>query len=105
MATYIVLINYTEKGLQHIEEWHSRLDLARRCLVDRRGRLSVYLTMGPYDVVAIAEAPSDEDMAAFLLHLGSYGNVRTLTLKAFNEEQFGHVIELMKQLPGPKPGA
>lgn len=104
MATYIILINYTEKGLQHIEEWRGRLDLARRCLVDRRGRLSVYLTMGPYDVVAIAEAPSDEDMAAFLLHLGSYGNVRTLTLKAFSEEQFGRVIELMKQLPSPKAG-
>jgi uncharacterized protein with GYD domain len=105
MAAYIILINYTQKGLEHIAEWKNRLELARRCLVERSGRLTVYLTMGPYDVVAIAEARSDEDMAAFLLHLGSYGNVRTLTLKAFTEDQFTHVIELMKQLPGPKAGA
>ncbi len=52
--------------------------------------------MGEYDYVAIAECPSDEAAATFLLLLGSMGNVRTTTLKAFNKEEFA---EMVKKLP------
>lgn len=101
MPRYIVLINYTEQGLQHITEWQERLNRGRMCLQQTGGgSVQVYLTMGPYDAVAIVEARSDEDMAAFLLHLSSFGNVRTTTLKAFPEDQFAKIIGLMKQLPG-----
>jgi uncharacterized protein with GYD domain len=52
--------------------------------------------MGEYDYVAIAEAPSDEVAMTFLLGLGSVGNVRTTTLKAFSREQFA---EMVKKVP------
>ena len=48
--------------------------------------------MGSYDVVAIMELPSDEAAASFALQMGSRGNVRTTTLKAFTEDEFGSII-------------
>jgi uncharacterized protein with GYD domain len=43
----------------------------------------VYWTVGAYDVVAVPGIPDDETGTAFLLALGSQGNVRTTTLGAF----------------------
>jgi uncharacterized protein with GYD domain len=51
-----------------------------------------FVTMGEYDYVAVGEAPSDEAALAFLLALGSLGNVRTTTLKAFTREQFAAIV-------------
>jgi uncharacterized protein with GYD domain len=38
------------------------------------------------------EAPDDEAAMEFGLKVGSLGNVRTTTLKAFTEEEIGRVI-------------
>ena len=35
-----------------------------------------YWTMGAYDAVVIVEAPDDETMSAFMLKVGSLGNVK-----------------------------
>jgi uncharacterized protein with GYD domain len=42
-----------------------------------------YYTMGQYDGVVIAEAPSDETTISILLGNASKGNFRSMTLKAF----------------------
>jgi uncharacterized protein with GYD domain len=52
--------------------------------------------MGEYDYAAITEAPSDEVAATFALALGSLGNVRTTTLRAFTKEEFAQMV---KKLP------
>jgi uncharacterized protein with GYD domain len=52
--------------------------------------------MGEYDYLGIAEAPSDEVAAAYLLGLGADGYVRTTTMKAFSMEQ---LAGLVKKLP------
>jgi uncharacterized protein with GYD domain len=44
----------------------------------------IYWTVGPYDIVTIAEFHATG--TAFLLALGSQGNVRTTTLRAFNRD-------------------
>ena len=49
---------------------------------------SFYLTLGQYDIFLICEFPSDEKAARFCLKIGSLGNVRTTTLKAFSEEEY-----------------
>jgi len=58
--------------------------------------IGFYAVMGKYDYVVIAEAPSDEAMMSYLLALGSLGNVKPLTMKAFTKEQFS---DLVKKLP------
>jgi uncharacterized protein with GYD domain len=51
--------------------------------------------MGKYDGAAIVEAPSDEAFLKIALGLGSLGNVRTTTLKAWPHTEIGKVINQM----------
>ena len=50
------------------------------------------MTMGQYDLVAIAEWPDDETAAKFILAQCSEGNVRSETLKAFSEAEYRKII-------------
>ena len=70
-----------------------KLFAQQKIIQDMGGDMTgVYLTMGGYDLVVILEAPSDEVVAKFALTLGSQGNVRTTTLKAFSEAEFGEIV-------------
>ncbi len=94
MATYIILINYTEQGIRNIKDSPQRADAARQTLKDLGGEMKeLHLTMGAYDLVIVAEAPSDEIMAKFALTVGSLGNVRTTTLRSFSEAEFRSIVE------------
>jgi uncharacterized protein with GYD domain len=52
-----------------------------------------YWTVGPYDMVTIFEAPDDEALSAHLLEIGSLGNVRTTTLRAYDEEELSGILQ------------
>ena len=93
MATYIALCNWTDKGAQQVKDSPKRFDAAKKLLRDMGGEIkSFYLTLGGYDLVAIADAPDDAVMARFLMQLGMLGNVRTHTLKAFPEAAYREII-------------
>jgi uncharacterized protein with GYD domain len=93
MTTYIMLANWTDRGLQAIKDGPRRMDDAKKMLKDMGGHLqSLYLTMGEYDLIGIFEAPDDAIAARFTLMLGQQGNVRTTTLKAFPEEAYRHIV-------------
>lgn len=47
-------------------------------------------------MVIIIEAPNDETVMSLILKVGSAGNVRTKTLKAFTAEEG---IKIIKDLP------
>ena len=60
MATYIALVNYTDKGIANIKDSPSRLDKARALLREMGGDFKqVFLTMGAHDLVVVYEAPDD----------------------------------------------
>ena len=82
MATYVMLANWTDQGIQKVKDSPRRLDTAKL----------FFLTMGDYDMVAIYEAPDDAVAARFNLQLGMLGNIRTRTLKAFPEADYREVI-------------
>ena len=46
-----------------------------------------------YDGVVILEAPNDEAVMSLMLKVGSAGNVRTKTLKAFTAEEGMKIIK------------
>ncbi len=48
--------------------------------------------MGEYDIVIVVDAPNDETVAKISLMLGSKGNVRTQTSRAFNEAEYRKLI-------------
>ena len=54
--------------------------------------IGTYWTVGPYDVVVMAEFPDEEAATAFALAVGSQGNVRTTTLRAFDADEMRAII-------------
>jgi uncharacterized protein with GYD domain len=93
MATYVALVNYTDKGIANIKDSPSRLDRARALLKEMGGDFKqVFLTMGGYDMLVVYEAPDDATAARFSLRLGMLGYVRTTTLKAFPEAAYREII-------------
>ena len=55
-----------------------------------------YWTMGAYDGVVIMEAPDDETMSAFILKVGSLGNVKGQTLRAFRRNEMEGILAKIK---------
>lgn len=93
MGLYIALTNWTEQGIRNVKESPARVDAARKLAKKYGCELrDFYMTIGAYDMVVTIEAPDDDSMAKFALALGTAGNVRTTTLKAFTEESFRKII-------------
>ena len=93
MAHYVVLVRFTEKGLQGIKDSPARLEQAREDFRAAGAELKeFFLTMGEYDSVAIVEAPDDETMAKLSLRIGARGNSRSETLRAFSEDEYRKII-------------
>ena len=93
MATFITLVNFTQKGVENIKEGPKRLDAAKQLAQSMGGELKAfYLTMGRYDAVVIGEAPSAEAVMKVNIANAMRGNVRTETLTAFTEEEYRKII-------------
>ncbi|MFQ6015249.1 MAG: GYD domain-containing protein [Anaerolineae bacterium] len=93
MATYVILVNYTQQGIQNIKESPNRLDAAKEAFRAAGAEIKAfYLVLGRYDIVVIAEAPDDETAAKLALTIGSGGAVRTETLRAFTEDEYRQII-------------
>ena len=89
MATYLMLLNWTDQGIKNIKESPKRMDAAKKLAKDIGGEIkTVYMTQGSFDLALVAEMANDEKAAAFVLKLGSLGNVRTTTLKAYSEDDY-----------------
>jgi uncharacterized protein with GYD domain len=97
MATQIVLMKLTDQGIKNIKDAPQRVDAANKAIEAMGGKMTgFYFTSGEYDYIVIVEGLTDEAGASFLLKLGSLGNVRTTTLKAFTRKEFAEII---KKLP------
>lgn len=71
----------------------ARLDAARKAFKAAGAELKqFYLTMGRYDFVIVTEAPNDETAAKAALTVGTSGNVRTETLRAFTEDEYRKLL-------------
>jgi uncharacterized protein with GYD domain len=93
MPTYVTLLKYTEQGIKSIKESPTRLEKAKQALKSLGGELkSFHLVQGRYDAIVFAEAPNDEVLAKFALATSSQGNVRTETMRAFNEEEYRRIV-------------
>jgi len=93
MPTYVSLVNFTDQGIRNVRDIPDRWDNARNNIEAAGGSIQFFLTMGQYDVVAIIEAASDEAAATIALAVGSQGNVRTTTLRAFPEDEARKIVQ------------
>jgi uncharacterized protein with GYD domain len=93
MPTFVSLINWTDQGVANFKDTVRRSEDANRVASAMGGSLTeIFWTVGSYDLVTVADFPDDASATAFLLALGSVGNVRTTTLRAYTAEEMSQII-------------
>ena len=96
MARYIILCNYTQKGIENVKQSPTRLDAAKKAFQSIGGELKeFYLVMGRYDMVVVADMPNDEAAAKLALAIGSGGALRSETLRAFTEDEYRKIVSAL----------
>ena len=93
MPTFIGLFNWTDEGIRTARESVERAGAGRQLAESMGGSIrEIYWTLGPFDLVAVADFPDEETAAAFGVALAQQGKVRSTTLRAFSQEEIGGVL-------------
>ncbi len=94
MPTYAILGNYTEQGIVAVKDQApAGLEAGKRAIEHAGGELKgFYLLMGQYDLLVLAELPDDKAVARLALAFGAGGNVRTTTMRAYDEDEFRSIV-------------
>ncbi len=93
MATFIVLVNWTDQGIRDFKQSPQRTDVVAKVAEKHGGSMqSLHWTVGPYDLVGVFEAPDEESAAAMMLEVGASGAVRTTILRAFDRAEMEGII-------------
>src|SRR4029453_6369376 len=97
MAMYMSLLQFTEQGIRSVKDTTKRA-AAATAEAEKMGLkvTDAFWTLGPYDVVLLLEAPDDQTVTAFSLKLGSLGNVKTQTMRAFRSEEMQGILARIK---------
>ena len=94
MPTYVCLVNWTDQVIRNVKQTVARTDHGGDIAEKHGLKLAqAYWTVGAYDMVAIFTAPDEEAISAHLLEIGSLGNVRTTTLRAYDEEEMSGILQ------------
>jgi uncharacterized protein with GYD domain len=90
---FICTLNWTDQGIRGVKESPKRAqaarELAKKLGVDIK---EVYLTSGDSDLLLILETPNGDNVAKFALALGSLGNVRSRTARAWTQAEYQKLI-------------
>jgi len=92
LPVFVVLGNWTDQGIRNIQASPERAKVAHEMVKKAGGNMQLFYTLGKYDFVAIIEVPKDDDIMVILLCLGSMGNIRTRTMKAWKESDAAKII-------------
>jgi uncharacterized protein with GYD domain len=94
MPAYIVLVNFTEQGVRDAKNSVKRLKEVEKAMEAANGRkIGAWWTLGPYDMVLVAEGPDDETATRLAIATSMQGNVRTMTMRAFSEEEMERIVQ------------
>ena len=92
MSSFVVFGNWTEQGIKKVSEAPARIKETRGMIEKAGGKMELFYTVGKYDFVMIVEIPKDDDLMAILLSIGSMGNIRTTTMKAWTEAEGAKIL-------------
>jgi len=93
MVRFIVLLDYTQQGIAKVSETLARGDAFSKAA--QKAGVNVKLqcwTSGGHDGVVVLEGPDEQTITALLLRLGSEGNMRTHTLRAFDRSEMEAIL-------------
>jgi uncharacterized protein with GYD domain len=93
MATFITTVQFTEQGVKAVRDSCERA-AAFKATAEKMGVkvTGIYWTLGAFDGVIVSEAPDEETATAALLHLGSLGNIRTQTARAYDPTEMQKIL-------------
>jgi len=92
LGNFIVFGHWTEQGIKKVTEAPARIKKTRNMIEKAGGKMQLFYTAGKYDFVMTVEIPKDDDLMAILLCLGSMGNIRTTTMKAWTETEGAKIL-------------
>ena len=96
MPTYIVLGTFTDQGIRNVKDTPKRASAVKEAAKKFGASVrNLYWTLGAYDVALVVDAPDDQSVAALLFSIGSLGNVRTQSLKAFEADEVEGILKRM----------
>jgi uncharacterized protein with GYD domain len=96
MFRYATLYNFTDQGIKAVKESPARLQAAMQAAEAAGMKVTAaFYTVGPYDLVVISESEDEKAAAAFTLATGALGNVRSMTMRAFNADEFADIVGMM----------
>lgn len=94
---FIMSLNFTDQGIRGIKDAPKRAqaarDLAKKCGCEIK---DVYLTSGASDLVVFVETSNGDNIARFALALGTTGNVRSRTARAWPMDEY---MKIVAELP------
>ena len=96
MVTYILLVNLTAEGRQNFKKSYTTIrEEFKKQVTKLGGKMMGYVTAGPYDAIEIVDMPNDDGALAILLGSLSVNEIRTVTLRAFPEDQVNKTLKTM----------
>ena len=93
MVRYVLLLNWTDQGIATVKDTVDRYRHAKQLLESKGGSFeAIAWTIGPYDLVSIVTVPDEETGAAFNLQLAAGGALRSVTMRAFTEDEMSSIV-------------
>lgn len=92
MPVFVVLGNWTDEGFKNAKDAPGRIKDTHKAVAEAGGKMQLYYTLGEYDFIMVLDVPDDKAIVKILVWLGSKGNVRTKTLKAWTEDEAAKVL-------------
>jgi len=93
MPAYISLMTFTEQGIKSVKDTVTRAQAVKEQAKAMGGRvIGVWWLQGQYDAIIIFEAPDEETAMRQLIASGMQGNNRTVTLRAFSEDEMTKIL-------------
>jgi uncharacterized protein with GYD domain len=89
-------MHFTEQGIKAVKDTCKRATgfqvTAKKMGVKVTG---IYWTLGAFDGVIVCDAPDEKTATAALLHVGSLGNIRTQTARAYDASEMEQNLGLL----------
>ncbi|HEV3395327.1 MAG TPA: GYD domain-containing protein [Xanthobacteraceae bacterium] len=94
---FVCSLSFTDQGIRSIKDAPKRAKAARELAAKLGVEVKqVYLTSGNDDLLVIVDSSNGDNVAKWALALGSQGNVRTRTARAWTDAEY---LKLVSELP------
>ncbi len=94
MIRYLTMLQFTDQGVQNVDKSVQRASDFGKSVSDSGGKLVLQVwTVGQYDGCVVFEVPDETIGSALLIKLAKNGNVRTQTMRCYDNQEFETVLK------------